>query len=191
MTSAEIIFNGIITTIQCNENERIEEILKRFCVKINKNKEKIFFLYGGNIIDENKIFDEVANSEDKKRKKISILATADRTTMNSINNQKKSKYILCPKCLEVININIKDFKFKLFGCKNGHRFDNISLSKFNETQNLDISKIFCDKCKKSKASFYNNKLSICTNCKCNICPGCEEREHHDRTHKTIDYEKTI
>ena len=191
MTSAEIIFNGIITTIQCNENESIEEILKRFCVKINKNKEKIFFLYGGNIIDENKTFDEVANSEDKKRKKISILATADRTTMNSINNQKKSKYILCPKCLEVININIKDFKFKLFGCKNGHIIENLSFSDLNNSQFLygfDESKIICDICKKvNKAKAYNNLFFICNTCNKNICPLCNSS--HDKSHIIIEYEE--
>jgi len=69
MALAEIIFNGLATNIQCNENEKIEEILKRFCLKVNKNKEGMFFLYGGNIIDESKKFDEIANTEDKKEKK--------------------------------------------------------------------------------------------------------------------------
>ncbi len=42
MALAEIIFNGLATNIQCNENEKIEEILKRFCLKVNKNKEGMF-----------------------------------------------------------------------------------------------------------------------------------------------------
>ena len=176
MALAEIIFNGLATNIQCNENEKIEEILKRFCLKVNKNKEGMFFLYGGNIIDESKKFDEIANTEDKKRKKISILVTENRSTISQNCNLKKSKYILCPKCYESININIKDFKFKLFGCKNGHIIENLSFSDLNNSQFLygfDESKIICDICKKvNKAKAYNNLFFICNTCNKNICPLC-------------------
>ena len=67
MVKVELIFNGTKTDIQCNENERLETILNRFCIKAEKNKGELRFLYGGNIVEENKTFNEVANSDDKQR----------------------------------------------------------------------------------------------------------------------------
>ena len=69
MATVELIFNGTTTTIQCNENERMNKIFERFCTKVENNKEGMCFLYGGKIVEENKTFNEVANSEDKQRKK--------------------------------------------------------------------------------------------------------------------------
>ncbi len=147
MASVDIIFNGITTTIQCKENEYIEEILKRFCLKVDQNKEEISFIYGGDIIKENKTFDEVANSEDKQRKKMSILVTSNKTTIYKKSNLKKSKYILCLKCNEPKRVEIKDFKIKLFGCKNGHTIDNLPFIELNKFQLVDESKIICEECK--------------------------------------------
>jgi len=104
---------------------------------------------------------------------------------------KKSKYILCPKCYESININIKDFKFKLFGCKNGHIIENLSFSDLYNSQildGLDESKIICDICKNvNKAKAYNNIFFICNTCNQNICPLCNSS--HDKSHIIIEYEE--
>ena len=43
-------------------------------------------------------------------------------------------------------INIKNYKINLQGCKNKHIFNNILLNKYEETQEIDLSKILCDIC---------------------------------------------
>ena len=65
--------------------------------------------------------------------------------------------------------------------------DNILLSKFNETQEEDISQILCGICKQSKSKLYGNKMTICTNCKINLCLLC--KTVHDDTHNIINYEE--
>ena len=63
-------------------------------------------------------------------------------------NLAKSKDIICPKCKEVCQFEIKDYEINLFGCKNGHIEKNIKLNKFNDSQYIDLSKIICGICKK-------------------------------------------
>ena len=60
----------------------------------------------------------------------------------------KSKEIICPKCKENILIKINEYKINLFNCKNNHNIDNILLNEYEN--NIDISKIICDKCKLKK-----------------------------------------
>ena len=44
-------FDGEETKVQCNENDTMEDICKRFCSKTEKNIDKIFFIYGGQTIN--------------------------------------------------------------------------------------------------------------------------------------------
>ena len=46
-------------------------------------------------------------------------------------------------------MKIKDYKISLFECKNGHKIDNLSFDEFEKTQNIDLSKIICNICKKN------------------------------------------
>ena len=190
MASVDLIFNGNTTTVQCNENETIEEILIKFGNKAQKNTSELSFLYGGQIIDVNKTFNETANSQDKERKKITILVTDIKNTVdqNQDLNLKKSKYIICPKCYDIISINAQNFKIKLYACKNGHIINNLSFLDFNNSQLIDESKIICDICKNTnKANTYNNSFFVCNTCNKNICPLCNSS--HDKDHIRIDYEQ--
>ena len=190
MASADLIFNGNTTTIQFNENDKIEKILNKFCIKIEKNINELYFLYNGHIIEANKTFKEVANSEDKQRKKISILVTDNKSTIypNKDSNLKKSKYIICPICNDTTRINIQNFKIKLYGCKNGHIIDDLSFSDFNHNQIIDESKIICDICKKiNKAKTYNNSFFKCFTCKKNLCPLCNSS--HEKNHIRVEYDQ--
>ena len=119
MASIDLLFNGATTTIQCNENDIIKEILNKFCIKVGQNMKDLCFLYGGGIIELDKTFYQVASSEDKKRKKLSIIVTNNKTSINQNSNSKKSKYITCPKCNDTARISIQNFKIKLYGCKEG------------------------------------------------------------------------
>ena len=186
MAKVEFLFDGTKTIIQCDENDKLEEIIKKLCLKIEKNKEEMIFLYGGNIINDQLTFNEIANKEDKQRKQISIIIAYNKTIKNK--NIKKSKYIRCPECNEVAKINIKDYKIKLYGCKNNHIIENISFSDFNQLQLIDESKIICDICKNNnKGNTYNNILYICNECNKNICPLC--KSIHDNKHNIIEYDQ--
>ena len=185
MAKAEFIGNGTITIIQCNENDKLEEIIKKYCIKTEKNKEEMTFLYGGHIIDDQKTFNEIANLEDKQRKQISILINDNKTYKKK--ELKKSKYIICPKCKETASIDIKDYKIKIV-CKNGHIFDYLSFLDFNKNQLIDESNIICDICKNNnKGNTYNNIFYICNKCNKNICPLCNST--HDKKHIRIEYEQ--
>ena len=185
MVSVEFVDNGIKTIIQCNENDKLEDIIQRYCLKTQKNIEKMIFLYSGNIItNKNKTLNELANLEDKKRKIISILID-NKSSDNK--NLKKSKYIICPKCNDLTKINIKDYRISLNGCQKDHIINNISLSDFNKLQLIDESKIICDICKNvNKANSYNNIFYICNKCNKYICPLCNS--NHEKKHNRIEYE---
>ena len=73
MATVDFFYNGSILTLQCKENEKLQEILKRFRLKIGSKRINLYCLYNGCLIDENKTFMEIANSDDKQRKKIKIL----------------------------------------------------------------------------------------------------------------------
>ena len=73
--------------------------------------------------------------------------------VNENNNQAikeniiKSKEIIYPKCNENILIKINDYKINIFNCKNNHEINNILLNEYKNIENIDISKIICNKCK--------------------------------------------
>ena len=49
----------------------------------------------------------------------------------------KSREIICPKCLEIINIKIDNYKLSLYDCKNGHKINDINFKDFPITQKID------------------------------------------------------
>ena len=134
---AEVIFNyeGINTIIQCDENEKIEEIIKTFLIKINDSQNNnLVYLYNGQKINNELTFKEQANELDKNRKKMYILAIIFEDEENNIK-EVISKDIICPICKENSLIAIKDYKININGCKNNHQNENILLNLFEETQN--------------------------------------------------------
>ena len=187
MPLVEFIYEGITTIIQCNPNDKLKDIFLNFANKTQTDINKLVFLYSGGLINGELTFLESANSEDKLRNKMSILVNKiedDSTIKKTII---KSKEIICPKCLEISKLKIKNYKVKLFDCKNNHQIDNIYLKEFEKTQNMDISKIVCNKCNQNKANIYQNKFYICSLCKINLCPTCIiKHEHKDNI---IDYEQ--
>jgi len=186
---AKVIFTykGIETIIQCSLNEKIENIYIKYGAKIGTNISKIYFIYNGNIIDNNNlILNEIINEEDKKRNIMNILVNENIKTIIK-ENIIKSKEIMCPKCNENILIKINDYKINLFNCKNNHNIDNILLNEFENIEYIDISKIICDKCKiKNKSNTYNNEFYRCNICKINLCPLCKSK--HNNSHKIINYD---
>ena len=187
---SEVIFSyvGKKTIIQCNEKDKIKDICQRFAFNIGTDINKLYFLYGGNTIEQNMMFSEIINEADKERNKMSVLVNDIEKTGEEKNKKLvKAKEVICPKCYESILLNLKDYKINLYNCKNGHQINNIFLNEFENTQNIDISKIICGKCDNNKGSTYNNEFFKCCSCGINLCPLCKSL--HDKTHKIINYEQ--
>ena len=126
---AKVIFNykGIETEIQCNINDKIKDIYKRYETKIGIDISKLYFIYNGNKINNNLALNEIINEEDKRRNIINILVNENNETIIK-ENIIKSKEIICPKCYENILIKINEYKINLFNCKNNHNINNILLN---------------------------------------------------------------
>lgn len=125
---AEVIFNfeGFNTIIQCDINDKMNNIIDKFLLKINKKEDvnKYNYLYNGGRIENELTFKEQANGFDINRKKMNIIVNTIDGNINKIKEM-ISKNIICPICKEDILMNIENFKIKLFGCKNNHVKNNI------------------------------------------------------------------
>ena len=74
---------------------------------------------------------------------------------------------------------------KFINCKNNHEIKNILLNEFKSIENIDLSKIICNKCKiNNKSNIYNNKFYRYNTCKINICPLC--KSNHNSNHYIIN-----
>ena len=67
MKNVEFNYEGTQITIQCNENDLIKDICKKFASKLSLEMDSLFFIYEGGQINL-----ESANTLDKKADKISI-----------------------------------------------------------------------------------------------------------------------
>ena len=131
---AEVIFNyeGINSTIQCNEDDKMKDIIKKFLIKIQNEEDNLFYIYNGNKINYELTFNEQANDLDKNRKKMNILVNKNKDDINE-KNEIISKDIICPECKDNILIDIKNFKINFSGCNQNHNKNNIILYSFEET----------------------------------------------------------
>ena len=185
----EFSYNGKNTIIQCTKEEKLKDIYKNFKLKAQVEKEILIYIYNGiNLQNEELTFNEIANSEDKKRNKMNILVVEGEAPESPANEIIiKSNKIICPECQEDIKFKIEDYQINLFECKNGHDIDNIFLDKFNLNQNINISKIICQNCGiYNKGNVHKNIFYRCNNCKKNICPICYSS--HDKNHNVINYD---
>ena len=164
---SEVIFtyNGNSMSIQTQSNETLNKVIDRFCQKANVNRQKVRFLYDGDILNENLTVDKI--------KKIAN------------NNLKKSNVIICPECDNNIFMEISDYKIKLKNCINRHN-KTLSIKEFEDSQLIDLSKIICNICKINNMGNTNNNIFYkCLNCKIDICPECYS--NHNKEHKIINY----
>ena len=184
MTEVEFIYNEGIINLHCKKNDKMKDICDKFKNKSQIDKNSIYYLYNGDKINEELTFEKLVNNDNIN--KISILVNLIDDEINR-NNIIKSKNIICPECKENIRIKIEDYKIKLYGCKKNHIIDNILLEEFENTQEIDISKIKCEICKvNNKADSHKNIFYRCNKCKINICPLCKLK--HDKDHNIINFE---
>ena len=184
MSLIEFIYNNKTTFVQCNPDEIIKDIVKKFLDKVKIKHEQVFFLYNGQMLIQDSPFNKVASQADNTRKQMTIIVN-DKITNIDKPTLKKSKYIICPECKENIKISIYNQRVFLSKCKNGHKFDDILIKDLENTQYIDESKIKCDKCSMTKNKAYNNDFYFCFSCKSNLCPL--HKMNHDKAHHIIDY----
>lgn len=186
---SKVIFNyeNNITEIQCNQEDQMKRIIQKFKQKIGIDTKELFFSYNGTIINEEFKLSQIQNSIDKERKILNILVFNKEFT--GIKEKiERSKDIICPKCRNNARIDIKNFNFSLYGCINNHNINNLSINEFKQSQNIDISKIICDICKKkNKAEAINQKFYYCLFCQSNLCILCNSI--HNQEHKIVQYDK--
>ena len=189
MVEIEFTYKGTYTTIQCAQDEKFKDILSKLAAKIEINLNSVYYLYSGQVIqNKEQTLAEMANNLDRERKKMNIQIHDYELTDNiNVNSKIKSKQIICPECKENCLIDINNYKIRLYDCINGHDTDGLSLEDFENTQNIDESKIICEECKNiNKNNSYEKSFFRCNTCKKNLCPLCKNK--HDKTHYIIDYE---
>ena len=183
MSEVTFFYNGKSIVRQTKSNEIIKTVIDRFCIKANMNKDKKYFLYDGELLDENIAIDNIKLNN--KNKRIIIVCDSDNNTYINNNILKRSNEIICPECNKNIFIEINNYKIKLKNCINKHD-KTILIEDFEDSQLINLSKIICQKCKANNmGNTYNNKFYKCLNCKINICPICYS--NHNKEHKIIDY----
>ena len=191
MSKVEFQYNGTNTVILCNETDTMKEICDRFSLKSLTDKNKIYFSYNGKSgsqFNQELTYAQMANSIDKDRKQMTIIVND--LTENSESNKSiiKSKSIICPTCKETTKIKFNNYKITLYDCKNNHTIDNMSFDEFEKSQNIDLSKIKCNKCGiKTKYNSFNNQFYKCCTCNINLCPLCNSS--HDKNHIILDYDE--
>ena len=179
------------TVIQAKIDDSFTNVISKFISKTKLDLNNIFFLSNGKNLNKNEKVKSIMSESEKRNKKMIILVYDINNTINIGNtNIIKSKDIICPICQEncLLDIsNFSNFRINLYGCKNGHKTENIKIKDFNKTQTIDLSKIKCDKCKsKNKSETFNNEFYVCYECKMNLCPLC--KSVHDKTHSIINYD---
>ena len=138
-------YNSNKITLQCKREDKMNDLLEKLKIKINIEIDKIYLLYNGNKINVEMKIEDIMNNEDKNKNEMNIIIISIDDT-NTNENIKKADDIICPQCKENVLIKIKDYKIRMYNCKNNH--NNIILFKeFEDTQNIDISQIKCEICK--------------------------------------------
>ena len=153
MTEVIFVYNDNSIGIQVQSNEILSIVIDRFCTKANVNRNKVLFLYNGEILNENKTVNEIKINEENKK-----IIVYDNNNINN-NNIRRSNEIICPECYKNIFIEINDYKIRLKNCVNNHN-KNILIEEFENSQLIDLSKIICNKCNiNNMGNTFNNKYN--------------------------------
>ena len=170
--------------IQCNSNEKIEEILNKFGNKIQLNSKDFEYYYKGEKINKNVTLNEITNNGNTKIIDISV--------------KKKSKIMKCFQC-DCNNgvIQVENYKLHFSQCRHDHECIK-TFSEYEDTQRINYDKIKCsnNKCGKTQKTDLRD-FCKCLNCSkvlgfaiyyCKDC--CEKgnrRKGCNMSHRMIDY----
>ena len=73
MVEVVFIYRGQNSIIQCNLNDKMKDIIKRFEMKLGKDINSLYFIYGGKKLEEELTLEKNINKDDIKLKKINII----------------------------------------------------------------------------------------------------------------------
>ena len=184
MSEIIFIYKGYEVPIQCSQGEKMKNVMEKLYQKLNVNKDNIYALYDGNILDQELNENQISKNLDNKK---IILVYDINDTFAKDKTIKNLNEVICPICNENCFIEIKDFKISLYGCKNNHKKTDILLNEYEETQKINISNIICNICKeRNKGNTHNNEFYKCIDCNINICPLC--KTNHNSAHNIIKYD---
>ena len=188
MNKVEFNYFGSSYTVQCGNDVKMKDIINRILGKMKKNRNDVFFLYNGRMINNEELsFIQCAGKLDRDRNQMNILILDGQDSDNQ--NLIKSKHIICPICKDNAFISIEDFKLTIYGCKAGHKTANLQINEFMEKQIIDQSEIKCKNCNNAKSDIPDYQFFKCNTCHINLCPTC--KISHDNSHTKIDYEETV
>ena len=177
--NAIFYYEGNSVIIQCTNTEKMSTIFKRFADKINSDVNDYNFYYNNLKIEKDSTILKLNNNN--------ISETAIIITVKNA-----LKIIKCPDCdCNDSIMKIIDYKILFSGCKNNHNKEMI-FSKYDMSQNVQLSNIICDnpKCEHNQQRYWGNFYK-CLNCTdinehskyyCNDC-----KASHDKEHKLIKY----
>ena len=185
MYKVEFNYHEYIREAECDYDETLRSICKRYTKKVLLDINSLHFLYLGKEINLDLNFSQIASEFDKIRKIIEIVVV-DRNIGEL--NMIKSSEIICPECYSSALLEIEEFGIKIFDCRNGHNAGRFLLDEIEESQMIDLTQIKCESCRiYSRGYTYNKEFYRCNTCKINLCPICEMK--HDKKHRVIHYER--
>ena len=187
----EFEFSGSKIQLQCKGDDIMKDTFQKFVEKVHlqDNMDDFIYLYNGQNLSESSNLNlrTIISKGDYENGTMKIVSYLNKKKTGTVIKS-KSKYIICPKCEENCLLNIKDYKIFLSECKNEHKINNIRLNEFDDTQNIEESKIKCDGCfNRNKSDTYESTFYICLTCSKKLCPLCFNE--HDKDHIIIDYDR--
>lgn len=102
MNKIEFSYNNAVFLVQCNNDDKMEDVIEKFLTKSGQNKKNVFFLYNGQIINEELAFNKCANSLDRSRNYMNIIVLEGQSSNDEEVKLVKSNYIICPQCNEML-----------------------------------------------------------------------------------------
>ena len=111
MAKVEFIYESAKTIIQCNPEDRLEDIVQKFTVKLEKNTKDLFFIYDGQLLDIKKTFKESVNDVDKSRNQMNVIVNNKSEEEKNISFLQKSKYVICPECKRIFFLQLMILRF--------------------------------------------------------------------------------
>ena len=97
MAKVLFLFNGKELAIQCTKEDKMKYICSRFAQKVDINVNSLIFIYGGNKVNYELTFNQLANSMDNNINQMKILVY-----------QIENDGLKCKKCGEKIHLDILD-----------------------------------------------------------------------------------
>ena len=92
-------------SIQCKNEDRMNDVIEKLKMKIDIEIDKIYLLYNGQKINIEMKIKDIINNEDKNNNEMNIIIyNINNTIINE--NIKQSEDIICPECKKNVLIKI-------------------------------------------------------------------------------------